>query len=98
VQVKPDEERCIWGGFLSLAIYSPCILRNLTAVTKDGSDIVAYYHPGIYDNFEFFIGYTRRSGGLQARARGTISVFTAGFDVSLPGAGEGFHSRHLLNL
>jgi hypothetical protein len=23
-------------------------------VTKDGSDIVAYYHLGIFDNFEFF--------------------------------------------
>jgi hypothetical protein len=44
----------IGGGFLSLADFSQCVLRNLTDVTKDGSDIVAYYHHGIFDKFESF--------------------------------------------
>jgi hypothetical protein len=43
----------IWAGFLSLADYSHCILRNVTEVTKDGSDISAHHHLGIFDNFEF---------------------------------------------
>jgi hypothetical protein len=51
----------ICGGFLSLADFSRRILRNLTDVTKDGSDIVAYHRLGIFDNLEFFIDYTRRS-------------------------------------
>jgi hypothetical protein len=45
----------IWGGFLSLADFSQCVLRNVTDVTKDGSDIVAYYHFDIFDNFESFL-------------------------------------------
>jgi hypothetical protein len=52
----------IWGGFLSLADFSQLVLRNLMDVTKDGSDIVAYHHLGIFDNSEFFIDYTRRCG------------------------------------
>jgi hypothetical protein len=35
-------------------------------VTKDGSDIDAYHHLGIFDNLEFFIDYTRRSGSHAA--------------------------------
>jgi hypothetical protein len=52
----------IWGGFLSLADFSQCVLRNLTGLAKDGSDIVAYHHLGIFNNSEFFIDYTRRNG------------------------------------
>jgi hypothetical protein len=66
-------------------------------VTKHGSDIVAYYHLGIFDNFESFIGCTRRSGWLRAQARRTILVSTAWFGASLSCEGEGSYSRHLLN-
>jgi hypothetical protein len=52
----------VWGGFLSLADFSQCVLGNLTDVTKDGSDTVAHYHLDIFDNSEFFIDYTRRNG------------------------------------
>jgi hypothetical protein len=88
---------CIWGGFLSLADFSRCILRNLTGVTKDGSDMVAYYHLGIYENRESFIDDTRRSGGLRAQTRRSILVFTAGSGASLSREGGSFQTRHLLN-
>jgi len=64
---------------LSLADFSQYVLRNLTDVTKDGSDNVRTHHHGIFDNFEFLIDHARRSGGLQAESPGTILVFTAGF-------------------
>jgi hypothetical protein len=87
----------IWGGFLSLADFSRDVLQNLMDVTKDFSDIVAYYHLGIFDNSEFFIDHTRRSGGLQAENCSTILVFTAGFGVSPSGGGDGLYSWHFLN-
>jgi hypothetical protein len=43
----------IWGGFLSLADFSQCVLRNLTDVTKDGSDIVVYHRLGMFDTPSF---------------------------------------------
>jgi hypothetical protein len=52
----------VWGGFLSLVDFSQSILRNVTDVTKDGSDIVAYHHLGIFENFESYFDRTRRSG------------------------------------
>jgi hypothetical protein len=43
----------IWGGFLSLADFSQHVLRNLTDVAKDGSDIVAHHHLSICDTPSF---------------------------------------------
>jgi hypothetical protein len=83
--------------FLSLADFSRHVLRNLTGVTKDGSDIVAHHHLDLFENSEFFVDYTRRRGGLQAESCGTILVFTAGFGAWLSTEGDGFSSWHLLN-
>jgi hypothetical protein len=66
-------------------------------VTKDGSDIVAYHHLGIFDNFEFFIDHTRRCGGLQAENCSTILFSAVAFSSPLSNESGGCYSRHLLN-
>jgi hypothetical protein len=52
----------IWGGFLSLPDFSLRVLRKLTSLAKDGSDIVAYHHLDIFNSSEFLIDHTQRTG------------------------------------
>jgi hypothetical protein len=52
----------IWGGFLSLPVFSLRVIRKLTNLAKDGSDIVAYHHLDIFDSSEFLIDHTQRTG------------------------------------
>jgi hypothetical protein len=63
VQVRPVEQSLGFGvDFLSLAVFSRRVLRNLTSLAKDGSYIVAYHQLGIFDYSEPFVDYTRRRG------------------------------------
>jgi len=66
-------------------------------VTKDGIELVRTHHLGIFDNSEFLIDNTRRSGGLRPENRGTLPLFAAGLGASPSSESDGFYSWHLLN-